>query len=137
MVTAVLNTEAGSNLVRQDVLPCLWLAKVPLVHSCKRAAGNTTFRVIGVIRLTVTVFTVALKQASQMILDTAFINMELLWIETSRQRMLPRWGHAVAIFKSFENEEAVQLATRAVMKHDGTIKKKQQYAELQTQRRFR
>lgn len=85
MVTPILGTGASPNLVQENVLPNPRLVNVQAIRAIIRAAGDTTFRVKGVIRLTVniggqkgtTVFGVAPRLATKFILDTAFIDLEM------------------------------------------------------------
>lgn len=90
LVTAILDTGAGPNLIREDVLSTAWLKKIQPIRSNLRAASDTTFTVEGIVRLTIeigghvssTVFGVAPKLATKMILGMAFVNNEISRMET-------------------------------------------------------
>lgn len=90
MATAILHTEAGPNLVvREGKLQTQWLATVKLILVSLKAAGDMTFRVEGVIHRKLkfgaheasTVFGVAPKPATKMILGIAFVDKKILRIE--------------------------------------------------------
>lgn len=82
MIMVILNPGAGPKLVWEEVLPTQWLTKVQQIRMSIREAGNTTITSEGIISLTVeigrqkasTVFGVALKPATEILLGTAFID---------------------------------------------------------------
>lgn len=127
--TAILDTGAGPNLVREDVLPKPSLPNLQPMRVSIRAAGDTTIRVEGVIRSTVKIgghkastgFVVASKLATKGILGTVFMDKELSWIKKNCWQIIQRNGYAVVIVKNFEEKDAVQLSTRAVKKPGGAI----------------
>lgn len=94
------------------------------------AAGNTTFRVEGVILFTVevgghkasTVLDDETKVAFKMMLGTAFIGRNISRNETLRRQIIQRSGHADANFESFEDNGTEEIEKRSVKKHNGTIK---------------
>lgn len=53
MITMILDAGACPNLIREDALSTMWFGKVQPIRASTRAAGNTTFRVKGIVRLTV------------------------------------------------------------------------------------
>lgn len=115
---------------REDVLPTQWLENVKPILASIWAVGDTTFRVDGVIRLKVKnggqkaseVFGVAPKLPNKIIVGTAFIDKESSEIETNSQQIVTRDGLVVGIVGSFEDKNAVQLATSAVKKHEKIMK---------------
>lgn len=87
------------------------LEKVPPIRVSIRAPEDKTFRVEGVVRLTVKIgvhkptadFGVPPKLATIMIPGTAFIDKEIMRIETNNGQIGPRDGCAVAIVERFED----------------------------------
>lgn len=96
-VTAVLDSGAGPNLVRQDVIPTSLIPLIKPIKTSVRSAGDTTFNVNGVIRLPIeferevinVVLGIAPILATKMILGTAFIDKPAKSIEPQRCRMSP------------------------------------------------
>lgn len=80
-----------------------------------KAAGDTSFKVEGVVGLSIEIgghnakvgSGVASKLATKMLLGTAFIDREITRIETKSGQIIPRSEHAVAIVASSEYEDAV------------------------------
>lgn len=98
LVKAVLDSKAGSSLVREDLLPTARVSSVQQIHASIKAVGNKTFSVEGVTRHTVKggghkaskCFGVAAKLATKMISETVFINRETLRIETNHGQLVPK-----------------------------------------------
>lgn len=64
------------------------------------------------------------KNGNEIILGTAFVKIEILWIKTNHRQVVPRTSHKIAIVEGFENEDAARLGTSTVKNDDNTIQKK-------------
>lgn len=53
MVSAIFDNGAGTILTREDVLPSSWLADIQPICVNVKAAGDTSFRIEGILRLLV------------------------------------------------------------------------------------
>lgn len=118
MVMAIFNTEAGLKISRRDVYLMSWLADAQPIRVSVKAAGDISFRVEVVIRLSVKIgvhiankfFGFAPMLATRTIFGTAFTDKDIHRIETKSRQNIPKKGHAVARVASFDNGDAVRLA---------------------------
>lgn len=122
-VTAVIDTRAGSNLVKTDCKPRAWAGNVVTTRAtCWRSATNTHLEVKGVIRYEVQPeqevakvgFTVVTDMATDMILGTANIEKDIEKMKLEKSTLRSSSPSSIAIEESVEN--AIYIANNVETK---------------------
>lgn len=112
---AILQTSAGPNLLRKEVLPTGLAPDMKKFHTSLRPTGETTFSVDGVICLCIDIggkvvsvlFGVTPTLTARMILSKAFINEHIKLIEPDRSIIIHRKGRTVSILACYTTDAVI------------------------------
>lgn len=126
-LVAKLDTGVGPSLIRNDAIPVALRSKIWQFRTSLRSAGNATFQVDGVIRLTIlfgeceipVLFGEAPTLATKVILGTTFFNESVKTIRTEKCLVITKEGSSVPILTSYSVNEVqiVEAINREEAEH--------------------